>query len=82
MEQLEQEQLDALKSSREKIVNLKSEIADVTILEERCVADKKRLMFEFNQAASEYSKIQSEITEKYGNVSVNLQTGEITHNGD
>lgn len=82
MEKLEQQELESLSSVYSRINTVKRDIADVTILEDRCANDKKRLLFDFSQANSEYMKMQQEITEKYGNVSVNLQTGEITHNGD
>lgn len=82
MEQLEQQELEALSGIYSKVNTIKRDIADVSILEDRCINDKKRLMFDFSQANAEYVKLQSEITEKYGNVSINLQTGEITHNGD
>jgi exosome complex RNA-binding protein Csl4 len=82
MEKLEQQELETLSSVYSKVNTIKRDIADVSILEERCINDKKRLMFDFSQANSEYMKMQEDIIAKYGNVSVNLQTGEITHNGD
>ena len=82
MEKLEQQELETLSSVYSKVNTIKRDIADVSILEERCINDKKRLMFDFSQANSEYIKLQEDIIAKYGNVSVNLQTGEITHNGD
>jgi hypothetical protein len=82
MEKLEQQELETLSSVYSKVNTIKRDIADVSILEERCINDKKRLMFDFSQANSEYMKMQEDIISKYGNVSVNLQTGEITHNGD
>ena len=82
MEKLEQQELETLSSVYSQVNTIKRDIADVSILEERCINDKKRLMFDFSQANSEYIKLQEDIIAKYGNVSVNLQTGEITHNGD
>lgn len=82
MEKLEQQELENLTELRTKVVSLKSDIADVFIHEQNCANEKARLMFEFAKANSEYNNLQKEITEKYGNISVNMQTGEITHNGD
>jgi|TARA_R110000868_G_C10604546_1_gene740834 hypothetical protein len=82
METVTTEELEQIASTRQKVFDLKNDIAENIIFEERCKADRSRLMFNFNQAETEYGDVQKQIKEKYGEITVNLQTGEIVHNGD
>ena len=82
METVTTEELEQIASTRQKVFDLKNDIAENIIFEERCKADRSRLMFNLNQAETEYGDVQKQIKEKYGEITVNLQTGEIVHNGD
>lgn len=82
METVTTEELEQIASTRQKVFDLKNDIAENIIFEERYKADRSRLMFNFNQAETEYGDVQKQIKEKYGEITVNLQTGEIVHNGD
>jgi len=82
METVTTEELEQIASTRQKVFDLKNDIAENIIFEERCKADRSSLMFNFNQAETEYGDVQKQIKEKYGEITVNLQTGEIVHNGD
>ena len=80
MEKLNQEQLAALKSARDRVIDIRNSLADIVITEERCATDKKRLMFEYNQSSVEFKKINKEIVDLYGdNATIDMETGDVIY---
>ncbi len=77
MNTLESIELENLKSFSMKVKSLKEDIADIEVSLSRLKTKKQSALFEIEVAAEELSKFQSELFDKYGNVTINLSTGEI-----
>ena len=77
MNTLELNELENLKSLNLKVKSLKEDIADIEVSLSRLKTKKQSALFEIEVAAEELSKFQSELFEKYGNVTIDVSTGEI-----
>ena len=77
MNTLESIELENLKSFSMKVKSLKEDIADIEVSLSRLKTKKQSALFEIEVAAEELSKFQSELFEKYGDVTIDLSTGEI-----
>jgi hypothetical protein len=73
---IKQEQLDRLIDANRKFRDLKFNIADIEINFERLKVQKSQSMANIEIAAHDLSSVQEEIYNEYGDVQVNLQTGE------
>jgi hypothetical protein len=73
---IKQEQLDRLIDANRKFRDLKFNIADIEINFERLKVQKAQAMANIEIAAHDLSSVQEEIYNEYGDVQVNLQTGE------
>ena len=77
MNTLESTELENLKSFSMKVKSLKEDIADIEVSLSRLKTKKQSALFEIEVAAEELSKFQAELFEKYGDVTIDLSTGEI-----
>jgi septal ring factor EnvC (AmiA/AmiB activator) len=77
MKSLETQELELLRSLRSKVKSLKEEIADIEVNLSRLNNRKPALIFDIENAAEELTSLQGELQEKYGNVLIDLNTGEI-----
>jgi predicted nucleic acid-binding Zn-ribbon protein len=77
MNTLELTELESLKDLNFKVKTLKEDIADIEVSLSRLKTKKQSALFEIEVAAEELSKFQAELFEKYGNVTIDLSTGEI-----
>jgi hypothetical protein len=77
MNTLESNELENLKDLNFKVKTLKEDIADIEVSLSRLKTKKQSALFEIEVAAEELSKFQSELFEKYGDVTIDLSTGEI-----
>jgi chromosome segregation ATPase len=77
MNTLESIELENLKSFSMKVKSLKEDIADIEVSLSRLKTKKQSALFEIEVAAEELSKFQAELFEKYGDVTIDLSTGEI-----
>lgn len=77
MRTLESTELENLKSLNLKVKSLKEDIADIEVSLSRLKTKKQSALFEIEVAAEELNKFQSELFEKYGEVVIDLSTGEI-----
>jgi len=77
MNTLESTELESLKSLNIKVKTLKEDIADIEVSLSRLKTRKQSALFEIEVAAEELNKFQSELFEKYGDVTIDLSTGEI-----
>lgn len=77
MNTLELNELENLKDLNFKVKSLKEDIADIEVSLSRLKTKKQSALFEIEVAAEELSKFQSELFEKYGDVTIDLSTGEI-----
>jgi len=70
MKSVTTEELETLKTLHQKFNDTKLNIADAELL-------KHKLFRDLDALSKEYQEIEALLLEKYGKVSVNLQTGEI-----
>ena len=77
MKSLETQELEDLRSLSSRVKNLKEEIADIEVNLSRLNNKKPMVIFDIENAAEELTKLQNELQEKYGNVVIDLNTGEI-----
>ena len=77
MNTLESIELENLKSFSMRVKSLKEDIADIEVSLSRLKTKKQSALFEIEVAAEELSKFQAELFEKYGDVTIDLSTGEI-----
>jgi chromosome segregation ATPase len=77
MKSLETQELELLRSLSSKVKSLKEEIADIEVNLSRLNNRKPALIFDIENAAEELTSLQGELQEKYGNVLIDLNTGEI-----
>jgi hypothetical protein len=71
-----QEELDALVNANRVYRDLKFNVADIEMSVRRLGVQKDLTMQQLETAAEALTKEQQSIFDKYGDVSVNLQTGE------
>lgn len=77
MKSLETQELESLRSFSSRVKTLKEEIADIEVNLSRLNNKKPAVIFDLENAAEELSKLQAELQDKYGNVVIDLNTGEI-----
>jgi septal ring factor EnvC (AmiA/AmiB activator) len=77
MKSLETQELEDLRSLSSRVKSLKEEIADIEVNLSRLNNKKPMIIFDIENAAEELTKLQNELQEKYGNVVIDLNTGEI-----
>lgn len=78
---IEQNELESLKNLNSSVSEFKSMIADCEIQLVRIARMKQDTIERLEKDAEELSKVQAELREKYGDIVVNLKTGEYTKNG-
>lgn len=76
MNKITQEELDALVNANRVYRDLKFNLADIEMSIRRLGVQKELTMQQLETAAEALTKEQQSIFDKYGDVSVNLQTGE------
>jgi hypothetical protein len=76
MKKLEQEELSKLTELNRGFRDLKFEVADIELSFERLKSKKKSTLANLEIAAHDLAKYQEEIFAKYGDITINLQTGE------
>ena len=77
MNALESNELENLKGLSNRVKSLKEDIADIEVSLSRLKTKKQSALFEIEVAAEELNKFQSELFEKYGDVTIDWSTGEI-----
>ena len=76
MKKLEQEELSKLTELNRNFRDLKFDVADIELSFERLKSKKKSTLANLDIAAHDLAKYQEEIIAKYGDITINLQTGE------
>ena len=76
MSKITQKELDALVNANRVYRDLKFNLADIEMSVRRLGVQKDLTMQQLEAAAEALTKEQQSIFDKYGDVSVNLQTGE------
>jgi hypothetical protein len=76
MSKIKKEELDALVNANRVYRDLKFNLADIEMSVRRLGEQKELTMQQLEVAAAKLTQEQQSIFDKYGDVSVNLQTGE------
>lgn len=82
MKKLEQDELSRLTNATKNLRDARNTIADIEISLNRLETRKKSSLFNAEQAAEELNNIQGELQERYGNVLIDVITGEIKEEND
>ena len=77
MEKITQEELEKLREFNTKFATLRNKIVDIEMSIRKLNNDKSSVFDSMDELYLESKSVEKELTEKYGNVSINLETGEI-----
>lgn len=75
---LTKEELEKFVSANKAMRELRERLADITITEEHMKTDKQATLINIGTAREELAEVNKEISEKYGQVRVNMKTGELS----
>lgn len=76
MKKIEQDELSKLTELNRSFRDLKFDVADIELSFERLKSKKQSTLSNLDIAAHDLAKYQEELVSKYGDISINLQTGE------
>jgi hypothetical protein len=76
MKKIEQDELSKLTELNRNFRDLKFQVADIELSLERLKNQKKSTLTNLEVAVHDLAKYQEEIIAKYGDIKINLQTGE------
>jgi hypothetical protein len=76
MKKIEQDELSKLTELNRSFRDLKFEVADIELSFERLKNKKKSTLINLEVTVHDLAKYQEELTAKYGDITINLQTGE------
>jgi len=77
MKQITQEELELLQKANTSFNKAKLQLADIEIGIKQLEGKKSGVFSELEQISNEFKELETTMVEKYGNVNINLQTGEI-----
>jgi hypothetical protein len=78
MKSIEKQELETLRELNKSFVDLRSKISDLEIANRNIQSQKNLVFGDMDKLSSEFKSIEADLLEKYGNVKINLETGEIT----
>jgi|TARA_R100000951_G_scaffold102794_2_gene95082 hypothetical protein len=78
MEKMKTEDTEVLKSLQSRLFNARVDIGDIEVAIARLLKRKDVLVNEVETVSTELQQTQNEMTEKYGEKKVNLETGELS----
>ena len=79
---LEAEELEQLKKLQQDFANVRLQLGDVTVNLNRLDQRKKSLLFDVENKGTELQNYVNSLEEKYGNSTVNMNTGELIMEND
>lgn len=82
MKNIEQTELEKLRNLNKSFSDLRSSLADLEIKGRTIHIHKENVFRDMDKLSSEFKELEAELLAKYGNVKINLQTGEITDDKD
>lgn len=77
MKSIEKEELERLRDVNYKLHSLKNNIAEIEMSIRALELNKASVFTNIDELNVEFKSLEKELTEKYGNVSINLETGNI-----
>lgn len=78
MKKVTEQELEELRKANSTFNTLKLKLAEVEIETKRLSVFKESVFQELEDASSEFKELEKSLVEAYGNVNVNLNTGDIT----
>ena len=82
MKNIEQTELEKLRNLNKSFSDLRSSLADLEIQRRTIQIHKENVFRDMDNLSGEFKELEAELLAKYGNVKINLQTGEITDDKD
>jgi len=74
---LKKEELEAVQKSNQKQFEIKNALGELVIAKESFDQRKQSLLKSWGEAIAEQKKLQEDLKEAYGEVTIDIQTGEI-----
>ena len=78
MKAIEKQELETLRDLNKSFVDLRKKLADLEIANRNIQSQKNLVFNDLDKLSSKFKSIEADLLEKYGNVKINLETGEIT----
>ncbi len=78
MKKMKKEETEVLKSLQSRLFNARVDIGHIEVAIARLLKRKDVLVNEVETVSTELQQTQNEMTEKYGEKKVNLETGELS----
>ena len=75
---MNKEETEMLKSLQSKLFNNRVDVGDIEVAISRLTTRKNTLLSDIETVSAELQKTQAEMSEKYGDKKVNLETGELS----
>jgi hypothetical protein len=80
MKAIEKQELETLRELNKSFVELRGKLADLEIASRNVQTQKNMIFSDMDKLSTEFKSIEADLLEKYGNVKVNLETGEYDEN--
>jgi hypothetical protein len=80
MKAIEKQELETLRGLNKSFVELRGKLADMEIASRNIQTQKNMIFSDMDKLSTEFKSIEADLLEKYGNVKVNLETGEYDEN--
>ncbi len=80
MKAIEKQELETLRELNKSFVELRGKLADMEIASRNIQSQKNMIFSDMDKLSTEFKSIEADLLEKYGNVKVNLETGEYDEN--
>jgi hypothetical protein len=77
MKAIEKQELETLRDLNKSFVDFRAKLADLEIANRNIQSQKNLVFNDLDKLSSEFKSIEADLLEKYGNVKINLETGEI-----
>lgn len=77
MKSIEKEELEKLRDANHRLYSLKNNIAEIELSIRALELNKSSVFTSIDELNVEFRSLKKELTQKYGNVSINLETGNI-----
>ena len=79
---LEAEELDQLKKHQQEFINVRLQVGDIEVNLNRLEQKKKSLLFDVENKGTELQNYVNSLEDKYGNSTVDMNTGELVVEND
>jgi uncharacterized protein with HEPN domain len=78
MDKLTQDELDRFRAAHTEIRNLRNALADAEVQIHNSKIEKQSVLSQLDVVGATHVNIQKELHDKYGEITINFSTGEIT----